>query len=94
MVLARKLAAALADNGYQNCRLLPTGEVIGTHPMIYTTGLFVGLDMSGYRYRYCYEHRADAELAAATWDGAGDPPGPWVVEKGRGAGDRYGPGAT
>ena len=39
----------------------------------------------GYRRRFCYalEHKHEAVLAAALWDGADgtDPPGPWIKEK-------------
>lgn len=57
---------------------------------VYTTGLFVGLTDIGYDRRYCYEHAKDAIVAVLTWDGRGDPPGPWIKEK---PGDRLGPGA-
>jgi len=67
--------------GYENLRRLPNGDVIGTQRMIFTTGLFVGLWAYGYHTRFCYEREADAVTACQTWDGTGDPPGPWIKEK-------------
>lgn len=59
--------------------------------MLYTTGLFVGLDRMGWRTRFCYEHKVDAVAALDAWDGRGDPPGPWIKEK---PSDRLGPGLS
>lgn len=77
--------------GYFHSRLLPSGEMAGLQAMITTTGLFVGIDADAYERRYCFEHAADAAFALATWDGTGDPPGPWIKEK---PSNRLGPGAT
>ena len=51
--------------------------------MLFTAGLFVGLDARGYRIRYCYPNLAAAIAALSRWDGRGFPPGPWIKEKGR-----------
>jgi len=88
-----QLKVLLQGEGYECVRQLPDGRLVGTMGQLFTTGLFVGLDRSGYQERYCYERRADAAEACATWDGTGDPPGPWVKYKGKG-GERLGPGAT
>lgn len=66
------------------------GLVIGVRDFAFKTGLCVGLDLSGYRRRYCYARRKDAEAALADWDGRGDPPGPWIKVKPT---DRLGPGS-
>lgn len=76
--------------GYDVPRQLPDGRWIAVHRMLYTTGLFVGLDRCGYKTRFCYENFGDAVHAALTWDGNGDPPGLWIKEKGAG-GDRLNP---
>jgi hypothetical protein len=80
--------------GYQHVRQLANGEVAALYPMIYTTGLLVGLDDSGYNRRYCYERQSDAFAALMKWDGQGDPPGPWLKQKGGVGGERLGPGLT
>jgi hypothetical protein len=70
------------EHGYLCVHKLPTGEWAGLAPFIFTTGLCVGLDRSGYRTRFCYKNTRDALAAIVTWDGTGDPPGPWIKEKG------------
>jgi len=71
-----------AENSYLAPRLLPSGEWAALHRFIFTTGLVVGIDEHGRRTRFCYERFEDAFAALATWDGRGDPPGPWIKEKG------------
>lgn len=80
----------LQDFGYHEVRELPTGVWAGLQLMAYTTGLFVGLDETGYSHRYCYESYERASAALHAWDGSGDPPGPWIVRKGLGP-DKIGP---
>lgn len=71
----------LNSMGYQNVRTLPTGEVAGVLPYLFTGGLVVGLDDFGWRTRFCYETILEAKDALAEWDGAGDPPGNWIKQK-------------
>jgi len=80
--LEDELTTYLRGQGYQSVKTLPDGRVIGVLPQFVTVGLFVGLDADGYSSRYCYEHSLHALVAAKTWDGVGDPPGPWVKHKG------------
>lgn len=79
----KNLKDELIDMGYSKVRLTSSGEWIGVTNMLFTAGLCVGLDRIGYRTRFCYPDRASAELAASKWDGFGDPPGPWIKEKGK-----------
>jgi hypothetical protein len=83
------LYQSLTEDGYRELRLLPTGEVAGLLPHIYTTGLFVGLTEHCWARRYCYEYYHNASDALKQWDGQGDPPGNWVKEK---PSERLGPG--
>jgi hypothetical protein len=86
-----QLLKLLSDEGYYFfLRQLADGTIIGLAPMLFTTGLFVGLDARGYARRYCYAEAQDAFIAAMAWDGRDDPPGPWIKEKPSG---RPGPGA-
>jgi len=64
------------------CHLPATGELAGIMAFLFTYGLCVGLDDTGYRTRYCYPTFGDAILALIEWDGHGDPPGPWIKQKG------------
>ena len=79
---------------YVSPRLLPSGEWAALQQMIFTVGLFVGLDRTGYRTRWCYPDMTHAVLSLAIWDGAGDPPGPWIKQKGVPGGDRNNPRAA
>jgi hypothetical protein len=84
--------ARFESEGYFSIRLLPDNRLAGIMPFLFTFGLVVGLDDTGYQGRYCYEHLTDAAKALANWDGIGDPSGPWIKYKGKG-GERLGPGA-
>lgn len=86
-----RLVECLNAEGYRRCIVLPTGELAGIQNMLYTVGLIVGLTEHGWRTRFCYEHEADAIAALDSYDGVGDPSGPWIKEK---PSDRLGPGAT
>lgn len=79
------------DNGYHFVRKLPNGKWVGLHKLTFTIGLFVGLDESGYEYRYCYNNWGEAILAVTQWDGKNDAPGYWVVRKGLPGGDYANP---
>ncbi len=76
--------------GYDSPRLLPSGEWAALLDFLFTTAVVVGIGELGYRTRFCYPSRKDAATALETWDGAEDPPGPWIKEKGPGA-DRSNP---
>jgi hypothetical protein len=85
-VEVEELAEAMARDGDPTLglRTLPNHDVVGVRRFMFTWGLLVGIDGSGYRLRYCYEHQRDALNALMAWDGVGDPPGPWVKKKGLG----------
>jgi hypothetical protein len=82
--------ADLAKEGYLPVRQLPDGRWIGIMQMNFTWGLFVGLDEVGYAYRYCYETFGQVIIDLLDWNGQGDPPGKWIVRKGKG-GDYHNP---
>lgn len=79
-----QMIKALYREGYQGVKRLPSGDYAGVMRQFYTTGLFVGLDESGYKTRYCYETMSEATAALLLWDGEGDPPGGWIKAKGEG----------
>lgn len=74
---------AFAALGVLLSRELPTGEWAGVQRMMFTNALLVGMDGTGYRTHFCYPLGMPAIEALASWDGVGDPPGPWLKEKGR-----------
>lgn len=71
----------IAKLGYSPAKQLPSGEWAGVMDMLFTVGLFVGIDMVGWRTRYCFPNRAAAEAALKAWDGEGFPPGYWIKQK-------------
>jgi hypothetical protein len=81
--LSPRLADILAKNGYTDICVLRR-QVCAVRGFNFTTAVVVGLDDVGYERRYCYEHRSDAQVALAIWDGVGHPSGPWIKCKGAG----------
>lgn len=68
--------------GYSPAKIFTSGENAGILKMIYTVGLFVGINEWCWRTRFCYPDWISATKALEEWDGIGDPPGPWIKEKG------------
>jgi hypothetical protein len=81
----------LEEMGYLFPRQVADGEWIALFRFVFTWGLVKGLDDVGYNERWCYSSLNDALVAVANWDGEGDPPGNWIVNK---PSQRQGPGAT
>lgn len=86
----KDLAGYLKSEGYYEFREIPGHGLCALSDFIFTTGLVVGLDHSGYRGRWCYQSKEEAEIALKYWDGQGDPPGNWTKYKGVG-GERGNP---
>jgi len=82
-------AEEIRKRGYDNPREIAGRGWCAIMPMLFTTGLFYGLDTFGPAGRYCYANREDAGEALEKWTGDGDPPGPWIKEK---PSERRGPG--
>lgn len=76
---------------YTHLRIVPGRGVCGIWRLLYTYGLVYGLDYFGYRGRYCYKTEREAVEALNAWNGEGDPPGNWIVNKGEPGGDRQNP---
>lgn len=76
------LKRLLAVNGYWSARMLPDGQVAALLKFNFTVGLVVGIDECAYKTRFCYPDAESASAALESWDGVGDPPGPWIKQKG------------
>lgn len=67
--------------GYFPVKQLSDGRWAGIMDMLYTVGLFVGLDETGYCTRFCFPSWPEAVKALEEWDGTGFPPGFWIKQK-------------
>ncbi len=74
----------IEDFGYMYPKQLADGQWIALRTLLSTTAIVIGLDNTGYNHRYCYRYHEDALEAINSWDGAGHPPGEWIVRKGIG----------
>jgi hypothetical protein len=78
-----ELQEILESHGYHFLREIPGRGWCGIEPMLYTWGLFYGLDEWTREGRYCFKCLTEAKAALKEWDGVGDPPGDWIKHKGR-----------
>jgi len=76
------LVHALLHDGYSCIALVPGRGLCGIGRMLFTTGLFIHLDYTGYHGRYCFHTWYEAAAALIAWDGLSDPPGNWIKHKG------------
>lgn len=88
--MGQHLIEYLKTEGYFGFKEVPGKGLCGLSLFLFTTGLVVGLEESGYRGRYCYQTQEEAEVALKYWDGQGDPLGNWTKYKGEG-GERENP---
>ena len=73
----------VAELGYFEPRVLPTGELAALNKFLFTVGILAGIDEFSYRCRWCFESAEAASRALQAWDGRDDPPGPWIKQKGK-----------
>lgn len=67
-------------------------QTIVVYRMIWNDRVCIGTTGDGtYDRGFCFPQDGSAIVAAETWDGTGDPVGPWIKEVGT---DRYGPGSS
>ena len=71
----------LAALGFVDAKRLPSGEWAALKRFFFTTALLVGIDGNEHRTRFCYPSLDDARVALHSWDGTGNPRGPWIKEK-------------
>lgn len=78
------LESYLTQQGYRNLRKIPGRGWCGIEAMLFSWGLFYGLNESGRKGRYDYKNYADAKAAVNEWSGEDHPPGPWFTHYGDG----------
>lgn len=67
--------------GYYLVRELPSG-IAALRDYLNTCDIVFGINGTSYKRRYSYDSRYHAEKALESWDGSGDPSGPWLKCKG------------
>lgn len=67
---------AAEREGYMDVAVV-NGQVCGLLPFMFTHGIVVGIDETGYSHRYCYPNFLAAKSAYAEWivDGGDEPKG-------------------
>ena len=48
------------------------GEIVVLGKFLFTTGIMVGMDKTGYKHRFCYHTEDQATLALLAWIGSDD----------------------
>ncbi len=70
------------QGGYRHPRQLPDGSYAGLIPLLYTTGLCLGVTEGGYLRRYCYEDPERALEALEHLESVEDEPlDGWVARR-------------
>ena len=77
----QELVEIAKAEGYTHVRVIED-KVCGLLPFIFTWGLVIGIDRSGYEYRYCFEDLAEALWQMENWNGQFHPGVRWVKVKG------------
>ena len=83
-ILPKTLKKQLLKEGYIDIMLIPNKGICGIMRFLFTYGLVIGLDTTGYKGRYCYKDLVTATMALHMWDGKNDPPLQWIKYKGEG----------
>ncbi len=68
---------------YGNMCWNPVRGYCGIRRMMFTVGLFYGIDVWAAEGRYCFETMAEAVDALKEWDGRDDAPGDWIKHFGK-----------
>lgn len=78
------------EDGTLYQRDVDDNHFVAVYRMLYNDRVVFGPKNSIFHDRgFCFPQDGSAFVAAETWDGTGDPEGPWIKEVGT---ERYGPG--
>jgi len=67
--------------GYHHVRQLDDGTWIGLLPLLFTTGLCMGMDAVGWSKRYCFESLSDCIKEADKLKTFDDIPTGWIAKR-------------
>lgn len=82
--MTEELKDFLTQEKYLHLRDVEGRGVCGVMKFMFTYGLVYGIDMMGYKGRWCFGSEIEAVYALDTWTGIGDPKGRWLKYKGEG----------
>ncbi len=57
------------------------GELVALGPFLYTVGIIVGMDETGYKHRFCYASENEAMIGLLAWIGNDDEEPPGYIKK-------------
>ncbi len=60
------------EMGYRDVKLFG-GQLSGIYRFIFTYGICIGLDSTGYKKRFCFDTYSNAKLFLDEWDGVSLP---------------------
>jgi hypothetical protein len=78
----KELLSFLAENGYQNVRVLEDGTVVGTSELMFTRAVYIGLDRYGWEKRFCFQDREMATSEVAKLKTGDDEPSGYIARRG------------
>ncbi len=79
--LSEEHAKFYTDMGY-GMPIKVDGEIVALGPFLFTVGIIVGMDETGYRCRYCYDTEHEAMIGLLSWIGSADEePSGYIVKK-------------
>lgn len=70
--MSPELEKLLIENNYENVREID-GMVCAISRFMFTVGVCYGIDLTGYRGRFCFDSYQNAELFLKEWDGKTPP---------------------
>lgn len=82
-----QLIQRLQADGYFGVRELADGTVAGMGRLLFTTAIYLGMDETGWEFRFCYKDHQLARAEFAKLTSADDVPAGWVAR-------RFGAGAA
>lgn len=67
--------------GYLSVRRLEDGTVVGVGTLLYTTAVYVGIDLMGWRHRFCFDDHNLALFEYRQLRAGQDEPSGWIARR-------------
>lgn len=84
-----ELLKLLAQDGYENLRILSDGTVVGTNRLMFTIAIYVGLTTVSWKKRFCFKNYELAYNELDKLTCSTDEPDGYVARDGEGADKWY-----